>query len=548
VSVLALLPFVLTLAVPDWYFASPSGIDPWLYHGFFRHLDLFSSTLFPNTYYGTRLGWILPGHAAYALFAPFTAAFVLHVTFYLVAVASMYCIVRWIADRGAALGVAVAFGLLLPSFRGLGDDYVAAGVVGYVLLSTALAVAATRFAFRGVLAFGSGAAAAAMFHSNIVSAFLVPTILVWLVPASRDRAAWSRAGVGLAVWLAGAVICTLALGELSVRHGGRRLFFVPSFTWMLQNSATNPWDQRGLAWVLQAPWAFVPAVVALACAAALLQRRRRPALDPAHIKAVVAFAYIFGVFLVWDLLGGAAVLYWPFYTAYLMPAAFVALAAVVIGTLPPARTDALVLAAGAGGLIFLLSRSDLTQVPYGVIGVGLIAALAITGGILRRRALAMVPLLVVLAYINVWASVTRFFAPYEARVDVFRTVDRALAHIAPYTTTLQPRFLYNEKDAPLAFHYNAIAGTYLWGYTIVTRTYPTIEPAGVKLLPPDTVATLLSSEPQDLAGIAAVLAPHRLAAELVENARVDTDAGPLHLTFFRVRERADTALATTGAE
>jgi hypothetical protein len=113
---------------------------------------------------------------------------------------------------------------------------------------------------------------------------------------------------------------------------------------------------------------------------------------------------------------------------------------------------------------------------------------------------------------------------------------------------LQPRFLYNEKDSQLASHYNAIAGTYLWGYTIVTRTYPTIEPAGVKLLPPDTVATLLSSEPQDLAGIAAVLAPHRLAAELVENARVDTEAGPLHLTFFRVRERADTALATTGAE
>jgi hypothetical protein len=34
----------------------------------------------------------------------------------------------------------------------------------------------------------------------------------------------------------------------------------------------------------------------------------------------------------------------------------------------------------------------------------------------------------------------------------------------------------------------------------------------------------------------------------VERARVDTDAGLLHLTFFRVRERADTALATTGAE
>src|SRR5688500_12001978 len=50
VAVLAALPFVLTLAVPDWYFASPNGIDPWLYHGFFRHLDLYNSTLFPGTY------------------------------------------------------------------------------------------------------------------------------------------------------------------------------------------------------------------------------------------------------------------------------------------------------------------------------------------------------------------------------------------------------------------------------------------------------------------------------------------------------------------
>ena len=263
-GVLAALPFALTVALPDWYFSSPNGIDPWLYNGFFRHLDLFASALYPNTYYGTRLAWILPGHAAYALFAPETAALILHLTFYVAAVLSLFYTISKIAGRAIALGCTVGFGLFLPSARGLGDDYVAAGVVTYCLIATALAANSVGARYRQLLLLASGAAAAAMFHSNIAAALLVPTILVWIIPTRRSAREWTSAVVGGISWLSGALVCTALLGELSVRHGGTRWFFIRSFTWWQENNASNPWDQKGWNWILESHWAFLPVLTAVA--------------------------------------------------------------------------------------------------------------------------------------------------------------------------------------------------------------------------------------------------------------------------------------------
>jgi hypothetical protein len=40
-----------------------------VYLGLFGNLTEFQRDLFPGTYYGSRLAWILPGYLPYALFA-----------------------------------------------------------------------------------------------------------------------------------------------------------------------------------------------------------------------------------------------------------------------------------------------------------------------------------------------------------------------------------------------------------------------------------------------------------------------------------------------
>lgn len=539
-GVLVALPVALTLVLPDWYFSSPGGIDPWLYNGFFRHLDQYASTLYPNTYYGTRLAWILPGHAAYSLFQPETAALVLHVTFYLAAIASLYYTISRTTDRTIALGCAVAFGLFLPAARGLGDDYVAAGVVTYALMAMALAAGSVTARHRYLLLLVSGGAAAAMFHSNIAAALLVPTILIWIVPVRFTREAWTSAILGVLVWLAGAVLCTIVLGELSVRHGGTRLFFVRSFTWWQENNASNPWDQKDWNWVFVAPWAFLPVLTAIASIGVLLQRRRRERLDAMKTRALVAFAYIVGLFVVWDLLGSAAFLYWPFYTSWLTPVSFVVLGAVVFGTLPvgrlPEAAAFIVIAA-----LLLVSLAEPVWIPIPLKVAGLLTALGTTlaGVAVRQRALAVALIGILLAHINLWASTTGFFSSNERRIEVFRAVDDALDHIEPFVAaTRQPLFLYNEKEPDFASHYSATAGIYLWGYSIVTRTYPVIDEAGARMLQPGRLAAVLASRPEPIPQLERALAPYALRAELVTTKQVSTPSGPFYLTIFRALEPA----------
>src|SRR5579872_4849824 len=58
-----LLPAMLVLAArPDAIFPPTDGIDPWVYFGFFRNLVDFQRDVFPGTYYGSRLSWIIPGY------------------------------------------------------------------------------------------------------------------------------------------------------------------------------------------------------------------------------------------------------------------------------------------------------------------------------------------------------------------------------------------------------------------------------------------------------------------------------------------------------
>ena len=264
--------------------------------------------MFPPTCYGTRLAWIVPGYVAYRVFSPVVATVILHLTFYCVAVWSLYAIVRRIAGSSAALFSAVAFGLYLPAIRALGWDYVDGAVIAYMLLTLALLLRGIETGNRW-LTFASGVAAGAMLHSNIGAAFTFPSILIWFLP---DRPDW--------LGLASAVPATPLVGRGN-RHlcgdterrqrerGGNWDFFMPSFRWMVQQRLVNPWDVTGFSWIATAPWFFLPAAVCGASLVVWFLPQRRQELTAGRRRAIASLVLCSVIFAVWDWAGNGALLY-----------------------------------------------------------------------------------------------------------------------------------------------------------------------------------------------------------------------------------------------
>ena len=74
---LAAIPLAMSIVNVNWLFTPIGSIDPWVNVGYFLH---YSDPTFLNSYYKiARLSWIIPGFAAYQVFSPVVASYVLHV-------------------------------------------------------------------------------------------------------------------------------------------------------------------------------------------------------------------------------------------------------------------------------------------------------------------------------------------------------------------------------------------------------------------------------------------------------------------------------------
>ncbi|HYZ93137.1 MAG TPA: hypothetical protein VFA34_12220, partial [Actinomycetota bacterium] len=73
---------------------NPSGtIDPWLYTALFVNFDQFYDH-FQNTYYASRLAWIVPGRVAHAALPVDAAYWVLHGLAFCGGIAALFFLVR----------------------------------------------------------------------------------------------------------------------------------------------------------------------------------------------------------------------------------------------------------------------------------------------------------------------------------------------------------------------------------------------------------------------------------------------------------------------
>ena len=509
-------PLLLILLNDSWVFGDPfvPTIDNHIYTGYFFNLRQYLN-IFPAAYFGTRLPWILAGAAVHALAPPEPATYIVRLLLWYAAAFSLFSIIRLLfADDLAALIGTLLMVTHTDFLAAIGWDHVDGPGIVLILVGTALLTAAARSRhWRAALVF-AGAAQAAMVTNHLILALLVPVQLAWYLAIDR-RLSRHAIPASLAYLSLGALGMIGALGGVSWALSGSFFYLSPQLTagvGIVQNRAT--WAPHDSSWVRRATWLVFPGVAAAAGviigAEIMVARIRRERLSQRDVLAALSILQLLvvgGLFAVLEV-AGFWLLYYPFYACYLLPFAFIAIAALL------ARAMASVSPPGSWAMLAVASACTLAPFAPGVARalpacapgcdlVGAVGALAIvaTIALVSAGVTGSGPIIAsavaALAILNISVADTHVFSfpPDPKRRAAALAVYDAIRAIQPYDRDGALRFWYNWRD-PLGGIFTAISSTYLWHWTLVSNEFPElIDPVGGAkvVIDPDERIVILSA-------------------------------------------------------
>ncbi len=500
--VLSVCPFLVLCRNSNPIFTPVGLIDPWVYYGYFHNLVAFERDLFPGTYYGSRLPWLLPGYAVNRLFSPVAANYILHLSVVYVALFSLYVLLKAATDRRTALVGALLLAFYPYFWSAAGWDYIdGAGVAGFLLAMVFVMRAASTGARLDLLA--AGAIYAAVFYMNVVWLAFGPLLgLGYLVYNRVQRGATLFASLRqIAIWGAlGFVLTTCCLASISYSIDRIYFFYRPSLAFALALShSVNPWQKPVGEWIRNALWLLLPAAAVLLLAISLASKKHhRPAGRSLRVLYAGQLCLAIVILTLMEL-KGSPVLQLPYYASYLIPFLFLAIGAELVRVPQfPERTFRIV-------VLFLLAALSFPwwgwtdrlwprlHTPDWAIWAALLLVCA--GATLMRSGASGLTVLVcaVIFYSNLHSVgfsgqspgiARRSFERIAASIDQIEQVRQARAASAI-------RFWYDAKE-PSGREIYSLNATYLWGYTMVTSDFPEFRK---DLVPPGSLVVVASSRP-----------------------------------------------------
>jgi hypothetical protein len=508
-----LLPLIVLWRQDNTLFTGYGYLDPWFYLGFFRNLVEFKRNLFPATYYGSRLSWILPGAAAHSLFSPVAANCLLHLGVHTVATVSLFLTLKWVAGVRRAFLAAMLFSVNPWLWSATGWDYVDGAAIAYCLLTMALLTWAALQPGRRWALVAAGMALAGLVYAN-----LYWVTLAWLLPLGYIAMMWAwhrtpplRSFLALCVWFgAGCVIVTVALGAVNRFLDGHFFFYAPSVLEALRIRGDHlkwfdlPWKNGA-----PAPWLLFAAVAAVS-AVAILASRLRNWTRPGN-TAPVLFAAQFLCALAWmayTQMRGNPVLGVYYYASDLLPFTFLTIGVWFWPSLESVKTRTwvwiCVAAATLFGLVWLddVASFAAAMSHAALRGIGVIAV-----SLLFRRRAAGLALSLAGSALLLALGVGPRFGGLDAHAfrHQYESIMEARSHIESTRDGAAVRFWYDPKDraTPDA---TALISTYLWSNSLVdagpvTPTPGMDAPCGLELVPPTLIAAISAEGRRgDLAG------------------------------------------------
>ena len=257
------------------------------------------------------------------LLPPLFAAYFLHLLLWYVAVMASYIVIKEVAGRRTALLSATIFGFYPYLWKAVGWDYVdGAGITYYLVAAACLTLASRDVQPRWLLVL-SGAAGAAAVYSNIVSAFLLPFLLVvWIALRMSRGCAFSLAR--LLLWSGiGAVLLTVMFGFVNHALDGSYWFYLPSIHFvMVHKDLPSPYRSNDPAWILRAGWLISSAIALLVGLFACIRFRH-----PRDMRGRMAIALYANLLCCGAMMAYLDIRYTPvleifYYTSYLLAPTF----------------------------------------------------------------------------------------------------------------------------------------------------------------------------------------------------------------------------------
>jgi hypothetical protein len=547
--VLLALPLLLIALNGNWIMSIAGAIDSWLYYGYFTNLQQFLQA-FADTYYGSRLAWILPGALVHTLFPPMAANYVLHLGVYYAALFAIYVTLRRVVGTRAALVTAVLVGSHSYFLAAVGWDYADGAGLAYYAVALACLTVAIDSRRRRVWLAGAGAAFAGSIHTNVVWAIMLPALAYYYLVTPRESRS-GRVPTDWALALLGSTALTLALGTAAVANGGSFWFFMPSVAFALSHSP-GPAEVSSLdlwTWVARSRSLVLPAAVLVST----VYVRAAHARDAPLVRLLAEHHVLACAALVAFEVASGPVLTLPYYTSYLIPgmalAVGVLLHEAVRGSNPRQYAVTLGIAVMASTVPLVEPVAALQAAAFGhrlpAILVGSFLVVVLAGALARQWAsVSTLALLIICAGIVNAVTPNARVWPEDAgpgRRDSYVATVAASEALTALDPEASARFWYDEQ-APLGRVFVSIAGTRLWGYRLVGDRFPSLAHPltheDASIAPGDRIV-VLSAADDSLPQARAALQAAGLDSAVV--ARRDIATGDVRFRLLLLRASIDPA-------
>jgi len=490
ILLLAAFPMLLLGVNSDWNYSASGAIDPWLYLGYSRNFTQYISEFFPETYYATRLGFIIPGLISYSIFPPLIANSVLHLFFYYLSIFSIYYVVRiFFGTTSATLTVLLMAGF--PCFQhSVGGDNPDGAGLAYFALSIALTIKSMQSYNPRLWLCLTGMASGAMVHSHLFLLgylFVCPVLYFFIRPYFFFESSKKRC-FDISIYTAtGFIFLTIIFGLFNYTCGGLFLFFMPSFQFARSFVTNpNPWKAETYGWLASATWLFV-ACIALFSSVYILFRcryRSKSNREPAAICFAALHITLSSLMIAWEI-KGTPVLQYKYYASYLIPSSFVIISILFSMLYAPEEENAsrssFWIPCGLACILLFANSDWFYRIGerYGINVCGpdqlwLVFSVA-TAAILGTQFLRInFRFRIALTLVGLIAIIFLCYSPRgESGRSSYERIISSCDAIEAHLAGRKPRFWYDEQET-MGNEFRSMASVYLWGWSLINESFPAL--------------------------------------------------------------------------
>lgn len=537
VVIILLWPFLLFLIHADWIFTQvyQGLIDPWYYLGFFLNLRQYLE-LFPVSYQGTRLPWIIPGYFAYKLFSPVVANYFLHLFVYYLSLFALYASLSVVFNRRVGLFCSLIMGSYYWFLTAAGWDYVDGIGCAYLLLTVMFLTFSVIFKRKKPWLFFAGVGYGALLGTNLFLVVFTPFLIAYYFYLNMIKG--KKFSLDFLYFPLGAFFLIVVLGLFNFYFGGNLLFFSPSLRMLSRLVMTNnKYTDITYAWLKDALWLAWPNAIFLLVFVSSFLRRKMVNKFTISYFFQLQFIVLYLFFVALNLSLRGPVLQYPFYASYLVPFMFLAIGSLIatyVKKLSKSSFSVLIL----GLLIFLplsvwLGKMNLLKLTlYPLLLPSILLMFAFYGWLYFRNKISIFLFVLLIALANTLVFQVVPQTSFSGARG-FSAVMESLQFIRGLNPDADARYWYS-KDSRLFGINRAVVSTYLWGARLINEEFPEVKES--KNLKPGTKIFMITEKSEDYRMGQLGLQQFGLTLELVEQKVIMKESEHLFISLTEVKE------------